>query len=78
MSLKQQILYAEQRVREAEDELQRRKDQVRILSAKRVDCKHEFDAPMKGYEHEGGYCIQCGINELYARTLARQKTQLTT
>lgn len=36
-------------------------------------CTHKFTPPMKGYEHEGGQCQHCGINELYASTLASKK-----
>lgn len=33
-----------------------------------ANCPHEFSKPLKGYEHEGGNCIHCGIGELYAPT----------
>lgn len=28
-------------------------------------CQHEFSKPVPGYEHEGGHCLHCGINEVY-------------
>lgn len=31
-------------------------------------CHHEFTRPMVGYEHEGGECIYCGINQVYAES----------
>lgn len=43
---------------------------LRELEDSRVDCKHEFTKPVVHYEHEGGYCIRCGINELFAHTLS--------
>lgn len=35
----------------------------------RRTCDHEFTDPYVGFEHEGGICKICGVNELYARTL---------
>lgn len=35
-------------------------------------CEHEFSPPIKGYEHEGGTCLHCGINEVYASTIKSQ------
>ncbi len=29
-------------------------------------CNHSFTKPIKGYEHEGGSCILCGLNQIYA------------
>lgn len=39
---------------------------VESLRAQRATCKHVFSEPLKGYEHEGGMCVLCGINELHA------------
>lgn len=35
----------------------------------RSRCQHEFSSPLKNFEHEGGYCKECGINELHAHAL---------
>lgn len=42
---------------------------LRELEDSRVNCIHEFTKPIPKYEHEGGECIHCGINELFAQTL---------
>lgn len=42
------------------------------LLDQRVSCLHTFSRPLKHYEHEGGYCTECGVNELYAYTLAQR------
>ncbi len=43
----------------------REKEEAGALLALRMTCKHEFDPPLRGYEHEGGQCKYCGINEVY-------------
>ena len=41
-------------------------DKINELHKERVHgCKHEFSKPIPGYEHEGGHCLHCGINEVY-------------
>ena len=35
------------------------------LKAQRFECKHDFAPALKGYEHEGGHCKKCGINEVF-------------
>lgn len=52
---------------------------LKELEDSRVDCKHEFTKALPNYEHEGGECIHCGINELFAPTLAflKSKTKIT-
>ena len=34
--------------------------------ARRNDCEHSFMPALLGYEHEGGYCNKCGINQVFA------------
>lgn len=46
---------------------------LKLLLEKRVNCKHEFSPPYKNYEHEGGRCKLCGINELEAISI-KQRT----
>jgi hypothetical protein len=67
MSLKDQIDYAEKQVREQEEKLELLYGVVKELKSYRSECRHIFSAPLKGYEHEGGYCTKCGINELAAQ-----------
>lgn len=38
------------------------------LMEQRKTCKHEFTPAIRGYEHEGGSCKHCGINELAAHS----------
>ena len=41
-------------------------DKINELHEERVHgCKHDFSKPVPGYEHEGGTCLHCGINEVY-------------
>ena len=35
------------------------------LRARRFECSHDFAPALPGYEHEGGYCRKCGINEVF-------------
>ncbi len=36
------------------------------LYLERALCDHVFTPPLKNYEHEGGECKICGINEVHA------------
>lgn len=36
------------------------------LYLERAFCDHVFTPPLKNYEHEGGECKICGINEVHA------------
>lgn len=65
-TLKEQIREAEQEIRAREDAIKAWKLRARELEAERANCHHEFTRAMVGYEHEGGECIYCGINEVYA------------
>ncbi len=35
-------------------------------------CEHSFTAPIKGYEHEGGSCMLCGLNQIYIESNKRR------
>ncbi len=67
--LKQRIELATNKVSQAARTLEIETAKLRELKSARVHCSHMFEPAITGYEHEGGYCSLCGINELYARTL---------
>lgn len=49
--------------------LEQLKQDLRTLECERMKCDHTFSAPIPGYEHEGGTCTQCGINEVHAHSM---------
>ena len=63
MTLLDQIKQAEKELKFREDEVKRQKQVVADLMYKRLTCNHTFTKPIIGYEHEGGQCVHCGINE---------------
>lgn len=73
MTLLEQIRELEKSIRNNERAIEAQRNALRALEAERVDCPHEFSSPVKGYEHEGGTCKLCGINEIYADTLNWKK-----
>jgi hypothetical protein len=42
------------------------------LEQAQMACEHKFAKPELNFEHEGGHCEICGINELYFQTLKGQ------
>ena len=66
MSLFNEINNQKGIIRKLEDELKHAKAVFNMLEGERHDCDHVFSPPMKNYEHEGGICTKCGINEVYA------------
>lgn len=64
VSLKMQIEHAHKHRREIAKRLKEQDDLIKELESYRWECNHEFSAPLKGYEHEGGHCTKCGINEV--------------
>ncbi len=72
-TLKQQIHAAWQDVTDAESTLSQARARYRELLNQQADCVHDFAAPLRGWEHEGGVCKLCGVNELYAITLQQRK-----
>jgi hypothetical protein len=66
MSLKQQIDHANLTLFRLQESARNMKELIAELEATRKDCEHVFSDAVKGFEHEGGQCSQCGINELYA------------
>ena len=74
MNLKQLIEHERQVLSNLDRSYRRQREVVAALEESRVNCPHEFDEPIPDYEHEGGACKLCGINELYAQTLEKQRT----
>ncbi len=68
VSLKDQIDTAQRYLRQMQMRVREQEAVIEELENRRAYCKHQFSKPVKGYEHEGGYCTECGINELYAPT----------
>lgn len=65
-SIKDLLRTAESLIRENENQLQILKGQRDAILMLRYDCDHQFGNPYPGYEHEGGTCTLCGINEIHA------------
>lgn len=66
MNLISAIKIQKEIIRKLEDDLKNARFALEGMLEERGDCDHEFSAPMKNYEHEGGTCVKCGINEVYA------------
>lgn len=73
MSLLEQIKEQHEVVIQLERQLDEAKGKLAAIKAQRINCKHVFSKPYKGYEHEGGYCTECGVNQVYAESLQRLK-----
>ena len=65
-----------EQIKEAKYEISQRQEAIKVyeralkfLEGQRVYCEHEWDAGVKGWEHEGVNCVKCGINDQYAKTL---------
>lgn len=67
-TLKQQIEECEYEIRQRQYAIDQYRLKLRSLEVERFDCEHEFTAPIKGYEHEGGTCVKCGINQVHAES----------
>lgn len=66
MNFKDQINALRQTVAEHQAAISAANKQIAALAERRItECAHEFSPPVKGYEHEGGTCIHCGINEVH-------------
>jgi len=72
-SLLEQIEAQERLVKLAKDKLSEEQATLSNLTSKRADCNHVFNKAVLNYEHEGGYCTKCGVNELYAYYLKSKK-----
>jgi hypothetical protein len=73
MTLLQQIALAQHELMVRRNLVSSQEHIVRNLENLRLDCKHEFNPPYVGYEHEGGNCKLCGINELHNYTLQQNR-----
>lgn len=53
-------------ISQREEAIKSYKRGILFLEEQRAYCEHEWDAPLKGFEHEGRLCKLCGINDQYA------------
>lgn len=65
ITLLEQINHAEKKRREIAQRLAEQDAVIMELKSYRFECEHDFAPAPKGYEHEGGTCRKCGINEVY-------------
>lgn len=68
MSLIASINAQESEIVRLNNELEAAKRNLNSLKDSRKLCWHEFGHVVKGFEHEGGTCVHCGINEVYAKS----------
>ena len=71
LNLKDQIAQARIEISLRENSVAVLKEALHILENSRADCEHIWDKGIKGWEHEGCYCIKCGINDQYAPNLKK-------
>lgn len=71
MTLKEQIAEAKYEISQRQEAIKEYERLVASLERQRVYCEHEWDKGIKGWEHEGVYCVKCGINDQYALTLKK-------
>lgn len=55
----------EKRIAEEKEMLRGIKLQMQAL------CPHDYDPPLKGYEHEGRNCKHCGVNDQFAAQVVK-------
>ena len=65
ITLLDQINTAEKKRREIAQRLAEQDAVIAELKSYRFECVHDFAPALKGYEHEGGHCTKCGINEVF-------------
>ncbi len=65
VSLKMQIETAEKHYAQTMQRLKEQEEMIDELKSWRFECDHDFLPALKGYEHEGGHCKKCGINEVF-------------
>ena len=58
-SLRRDIYGYQNQIEECRDEINELTDLALNV------CDHVYSTPIKGYEHEGGTCIKCGLNQIY-------------
>jgi hypothetical protein len=64
-TLLDQIEDAEKERRAIAKQLVEQDVRIAELKARRFECSHDFAPAFPGYEHEGGHCRKCGINEVF-------------
>lgn len=65
ITLLMQIETAEKNRRQIAQRLAEQDAMIMELKSYRFECDHDFAPALKGYEHEGGTCKLCGINEVF-------------
>lgn len=70
-TLKEQIAEAKYEISQRRNAIKVYEQLVTKLENQRIYCEHEWDKGIKGWEHEGVYCVKCGINDQYASTLRK-------
>ena len=65
-TIKEQIQECEYEIRQRQYAIDQYRLKKLALERERMNCHHVFSKPIKGYEHEGGECELCGINEVHA------------
>lgn len=65
LTLLERIRVLEHGRREIAKQLAQQDAMIAVLKAQRFECDHDFAPAFPGYEHEGGHCRKCGINEVY-------------
>ena len=65
-SIKDQIDSCYQDIYSHKDKIEELQDSIVSLTDLALTiCDHDFNKPLQGYEHEGGTCVKCGLNEIY-------------
>lgn len=73
MNLKHQIAEQQGHLSRLQQEVYGIQQKLVELRAQQQHCQHVFSKALPGYEHEGGTCEVCGINEVYAAHLNYRK-----
>ena len=66
MLLRDKIINIENQILAHKEKLRELDKMYNVFLDLRKKCDHTFSAPVRGYEHEGGICVKCGINEVHA------------
>lgn len=65
MTLKEEINALQFEISMDEKALAQKRERLEQKLKSRFNCAHSFTKPLPGFEHEGGQCEYCGINEVY-------------
>ena len=70
--IKDQIAKRRSEIRELQDKIASLNKEVFSIEREAITkCNHEWKT-LKNYEHEGGNCIKCGLNQLYVESELRR------